>query len=313
MVKKTTSSKTTSSKKGYCVMQHSEKCKKAEGLNSLTNFYMATSKIFNNKKIPICKDCMLSYVYDEDGLPNIERFKEVLRLCDYPFFKAIWETSFNEKGETIGLYFKNVWLNFRDKTWVDSDSINTFTNVELGKKEKTTSNVDSSELVRRWGKGYTYEELQWLDEAYDVWVVQSPDEMSQLPVQKLVKRICITELKIRRAEEQNDNTEKLDKVYTDLMDKANFTGKNLKKEDNQNESQRTWGLFIKDIEKYKPAEYFDNQKLYEDQEGFFDYFKRFIMRPLRNLLTGTREFDKEFNIEKEPQPGDVDYGVNDDE
>ena len=111
-----------------------------------------------------------------------------------------------------------------------------------------------------------------------------------------------------RAEENGDSTDKLDKSYTELMEKASLTPKNLK-EDNQNESQRAWGLFIKDIEKYKPAEYFEEKGLYEDQEGYFDYFKRFILRPLRNLLTGTREFDKEFNIEKEPPIGSIDYGI----
>lgn len=300
MVKKATSNK------GYCVMQYSEKCKKKDGVNALTNFYMATSKMFGSKKLPICKDCMHDYIYEKDGLPNVERFKEILRLCDYPFFKAIWETSFNEQGETIGLYFKNVWLNFKDKTWVDSDSINTFTDVELGKKERVTVNVDEAKLVKFWGKGYTLEELKWLDENYYTWEVSN--DLSKLPVQKLVKRICITELKIMRAEENGDSTDKLDKSYTELMEKASLTPKNLK-EDNQNESQRAWGLFIKDIEKYKPAEYFEQQGLYEDQEGFFDYFKRFILRPLRNLLCNQREFDKEFNIEKEPRVGDVDYGV----
>lgn len=310
MTKKTTSSKKTTNKKGYCVMQYSEKCKKNEGVNALTNFYMATSNIFSNKKIPICKDCMLSYIYDEDGLPNVERFKEILRLCDYPFFKAIWETSFNEKGETIGLYFKNVWLNFRDKTWVDSDNINVFTDVELGKKEKTTVNHNDSELARVWGRGYSTEELHWLEEYYETW--KTRHDLSEITVQRLVRRICITELKIRKAEEKEDSTEKLDKSLMELMEKASLTPKNLKG-NGENESQRAWGLFIKDIEKYKPAEYFENQKLYEDKEGFLDYFKRFIMRPLRNLLTGSREFDKEFNIEKEPRPGDIDYGVEDNE
>ena len=71
MVKKATNSK------GYCIMQHSEKCKKKEGINPLTNFYMATSKMFGSKKLPICKDCMHDYIYGDDNVPNLEKFKEI--------------------------------------------------------------------------------------------------------------------------------------------------------------------------------------------------------------------------------------------
>ena len=44
------------------------------------------------------------------------------------------------------------------------------------------------------------------------------------------------------------------------------------------------------------AEYFKDKSIYEDYDGILDYIKRFVFRPLKNLLTGTREFDKEFNI-----------------
>lgn len=280
--------------KGYCIMQHSEKCKKKEGYHPLTNFYMATSTIFANKKIPICKDCMLEYVYDGDKLPNVERFKEILRIADYPFFKSIWESSYDGKGETLGLYFKNVWLNFKDKTWIDSDSVSLLTDVEIGKKERVSRNVDENELTRFWGKGYTIDELKWLDDNYYTWSVKV--DLSAITVQKLVKRICITELKIMKAEELGNSTEKLDKSYTTLMDKANLIPK-TNKDDGQSDSQKAWGLFMRDIEKYRPAEYFKDKEKYRDDENYESYFDRFVLRPMKNLLLGSREFDKEFNIE----------------
>ena len=79
------------------------------------------------------------------------------------------------------------------------------------------------------------------------------------------------------------------------MDSAKLTPKSMS-EVNETESQRVYGLWIADIEKYKPAEYFKDKSIYEDYDGILDYIKRFVFRPLKNLLTGTREFDKEFNI-----------------
>lgn len=308
--RKSTTRKRTPSIKGTCIMQHSEACKKKEGQNSLENFYVATSKMFGSGKLPICKDCMKSYVYDEDGLPNVERFKDILRICDYPFLEAIWETSFNEEGDTIGLYFKNVFLNFKDKTWKDSDGVNVYTDVELGTKGKVTkSNYDDTELTRVWGRGFTTEELHWLEENYKNWDLRT--DCSEFTVQKLVRRICITELKIRKAEENNKPVDKLEESLLKLMNSSNLTPKTLKGI-NENDSQRAFGIWIKDIEKYRPAEYFEDKTLYEDYDGIMGYFNRFVLRPLRNLVAGSRDFDNEYNIEKLPSVGDVDYEPDED-
>ena len=63
-------------------------------------------------------------------------------------------------------------------------------------------------------------------------------------------------------------------------------------------------VLLKDIENYKPCEYFEDKSIYEDFDGIGDYFNRFVLRPMRNLLTGSRDFDKEFMIEHEYESGD---------
>ena len=59
------------------------------------------------------------------------------------------------------------------------------------------------------------------------------------------------------------------------------------------------GVWISDIEKYTPAEYYKDKDLYRDADGIGGYASRFIFRPLKNLLTGSKELDKEFNLSKE--------------
>ena len=55
-------------------------------------------------------------------------------------------------------------------------------------------------------------------------------------------------------------------------------------------------MWIGDIERYTPAEFYQDKSLYKDADGIGSYASRFIFRPLKNLLTGSKEIDKEFNL-----------------
>ena len=56
------------------------------------------------------------------------------------------------------------------------------------------------------------------------------------------------------------------------------------------------GEMIRDIEEFCPAEYYKDKKLYADFDHLKEYIERFMTRPLRNLLTGSKELDKEFSL-----------------
>jgi hypothetical protein len=95
---------------------------------------------------------------------------------------------------------------------------------------------------------------------------------------------------------QGKPVDKLEDTFIKFMNAANVTPKDanaIADLDNSN----SLGVWIKDIEKYRPAEYFENKKKYSDFDNLMDYLNRFILRPLKNLLTGSRDFDKEFNVE----------------
>ena len=57
------------------------------------------------------------------------------------------------------------------------------------------------------------------------------------------------------------------------------------------------------ISKYTPEEYYKDKTLYKDFDGIGDYFKRFVLRPLRNLQLGTTDRDKEFFVSDEEEYG----------
>lgn len=150
----------------YCVMQLSDKCKNKNGLLPLKEFYNTTDiNTYINGKMPICKHCFKEYVY-VDGVINIDRFKTMLMICNYPFYEIEFKSALEDKNETLGTYLKNIQLNHKGATWKSGDvSINEMciaNNGDLVENEfKSTP-----EIIEFWGKGYTNDDYKFLQGYY---------------------------------------------------------------------------------------------------------------------------------------------------
>ena len=135
------------------------------------------------------------------------------------------------------------------------------------------------------------EDLIWLESDYSEWITNH--DCDKLSVRRLVQRICIKELELRKAQEKGLPTDKLEKAYLDLLNSGNLTPRTMNAT-NETESTKTFGVWLRDIEKTRPCEYFEDKKIYEDYDHIKEYIDRFLFRPLKNLITGSRDFDKEF-------------------
>lgn len=278
----------------YCTMQLATKCANKEGMLSMSEFYTATSPFYINGRYNICKNCLKEYVYESNGDINVNKLKNIFRIYDIPFFEKEWESAINDKNETIGVYFKNLYLNHKNQSWIDGD-------IQENDHVKTNElGVMDEELIARWGEGWSISELQWLERDYTEWLTHH--DCDKLSIQKLVQMVCIKELEIRNARQSGKPTDKLEKSLRELMNDTNLTPRNMSAV-NETDSSKIFGVWLKDIEQYRPAEYFEDKKLYEDYDGIMEYFNKFVLRPMKNLLTGSRDFDKEFSLEE-----DVDCG-----
>ena len=300
-VGRTTTPKT--SDKQTCILQVSEKCKKKHGQNVKSNFYQKISNTFIGEKVHICKDCMKEYVYQGEKFANKERFKDVCRWIDIPFIEELWDSSFADRKETIGIYMKNVAFNWIGKTWRDSDYPD-----EISKNYNTKEvyvedeNVyDYVKLRKEWGR-FSNEELEFLADRFREW--DEKTTINTLPLERIVKRLCIKELRIQQTEENGDDTGKLEAGYITLMDKADLTPKN-KKEDKTGSDEKWLGEKIMLIETKEPAEYYKDKKMYEDFDSLWEYMKTLIYRPLKNLLTKERDFTGKYSIDEEDKLDEV--------
>jgi hypothetical protein len=151
----------------YCVMQLSAKCKNKEGILPFGDFYSASNiNIFKNGKMPICKHCFKEYIY-VDGEISIDKLKNLLMICDYPFYSVEFKSALEDKKETLGTYFKNIQLNHKGATWSSGDIINNSNIVINESGEVVEFDFKATpEMIKFWSKGYTNEEYQFLQEYY---------------------------------------------------------------------------------------------------------------------------------------------------
>lgn len=275
-------------KLNYCTMQLSEKCKSKEGMLPVGEFYSTTSEFYKNGKFNICKHCLKEYVTERNGDININRLKTIFRIYDIPFYEREWESALKDSKDTIGVYFKNIYLNYKNQSWIDGD----FDEKSIVKTN--TLDVDDDELYARWGSSWSMADLQALELNYTNWLTHH--DCDDLTTQKLVQLICMKEMEIRKARENNtpvDKILKLEKSLIELMDTSKLTPKTMT-DNNGSNASKTFGVWLKDIEQNKPAEYFQDKSIYKDYDNILEYWNRFILRPMKNLLCGTREFDREF-------------------
>jgi hypothetical protein len=291
----------------YCNMQTSKKCSNKHGLLSSGDFYAASSNgIFNNGRTPICKDCLKEYVYNADGELDINKFKKVLMLIDYPFYQIEFESAMKDKKETIGVYIKNVQLNHKGVTWIDGekDYSKTIINNEI------IENVDfdiTSEMRKFWGNGYAKEDYMFLEEYYHD-LIRIYDY--SLPVQvNNYRNMAKTQLQANKCLDNSDMNgyDKSMKILSMLSGDSNI--KPVQENSTEKIAKGGFDMFVKHIEDDEPV------PLWEKDLGFVDKFKYylsiFFFGNLARALNITNPFKKEF--EEEMQEYTVDTSVVEEE
>ncbi|WP_154694973.1 hypothetical protein [Clostridium botulinum] len=288
------------------------KCKNCEGEMTKAGFYSSNlpqyEKLYNGI-CPICKKCLQKLACDVNGDIDATALKDVLKnYLNKPFFNDIFLKVLRKKPTNpLGDYITRLNLNrgvAKNAEWKDGE---TEEKLEIEKKNikkqkcipEVTIESDfkvTKEMIRFWGRGkdYTSEDYEFLDNAFTEWTTRY--KCDTLAEEKTYKFLCLKELEIMKSREKGENVDKLEETYRKLLSDGGLTPKDANAA-NDPENMSALGLWIRDIEKYKPAEYFEDKKIYVDFDEFLEYLKRMIYRPLKNLLTGSRDFDKDFNVE----------------
>jgi hypothetical protein len=114
-------------KKTTEIVNNKKECLKCKKLKSIADFYMSNSPNHSDNKYPVCKVCIraslkLDAPLSQEGIDSV---KSVLLEMNRPFLYSQWVSSVEESGKTkrelFGMYYKNVILNYKTYTWLDSE------------------------------------------------------------------------------------------------------------------------------------------------------------------------------------------------
>jgi len=262
-------------------------------------------------RVPFCKDCVIRNSTIRGELV-IEMFVEVIRMMDKPFINNVFESSINEAindakkeysladreyvvkkkaSQIIGAYIKNISMpQSKDRTWLDGDQryINK-DNMQI-MMEDIGDDVSTDELIFKWGEGLTENDFMFLENRYNsIYAMGGVEFEADI---MMLKQIALEELNIRKMRAKNTDVSKQLECLQKLMATANIRPTDIKNA-NADLLNDSYGKWLNVIEEYEPAEYFEDKPLFDDFDGIKKYMSNWVLRPLKNLLKGTRDFNIE--------------------
>lgn len=170
---------------------------------------------------------------------------------------------------------------------------------------RKNDNKVSDRDIKRWGLGFKPDEYAFLKDHYNMLKdLAGPDD---IVTDNLIRDLCVIKVQTNRAlaDGETDKYAKMTELYQKTLTTANLKPKGSKDTAAVTQIEGI-DMAIRDIEKYTPAEFFKDKALYKDHDGIGEYFMRFIVRPFKNLFTGSKEMDSEYSVTASQDGGDAD-------
>lgn len=273
------------------------------------NFNVSKSPLFkgNNGYVVFCKKCVAEMFdenvefFDKDEDSAMERVCQILDLCvDDTAWAAARKISANRNRMSAYFSKLNIRQSSVDTTYSDT-LVRRFEEAEA-EDEKPDLPLDvedtrpSVEVIRRFGLGFSDSEYDTLQGEYDSWVQREGEPMDK-GQDELYISICYLKLNLQKLLQKGDaNIGAATNNYKAQISAATTEIADRKKKAEADMQLSPLGMMIRDIEEHCPADFYKDQKLYADFDHLKEYIVRFMTRPLNNLLTGSKEMDKEFNL-----------------
>lgn len=262
------------------------KCHESKKLK--TEFYVASSDIIHSDgRVSICRSCLEDIVIYDDPYS----VANTMRMIDRPFLKQSYDDS-KENAKPFREYMRrlampqNRWLNYSNSVFEDVE----IALPENKEKEIELDKLSSDELKSKWGMYKDGNDYMFLEKFYNEY---HTNYATDTPAQRnLYKNIAKVHLQAEK-ELANGNI----KAFKDLMDLSSkmHNDGNIKPIQstgaNDDKGLSTYGLWIQEIEKEEPCEFFEDKSTYEDADSFKKYIDKWFVRPMKNIFNITRDFD----------------------
>lgn len=281
---------------------------------ALTKFYKSNSVFYADGHLPICKECFSSKFghFAAEYHSNKMAMQRMCMTFDIYFNEAAFDSCDTDDSTVLGNYFRKLNLSqHKGKTFEDSikegfdlsgdrkpvKETQEVVNVDGDDEENENADIIDPADIEKWGAGLEPTDYTILNSHYRLLSSSNPQCDGNAEI--FIIDLCYTKMQQMKAvrESRVDDYKKLTESYI-----KSFTQAGLKTVKDTNAMEDfTIGVNAETIEKYTPAEYYKNRSLYKDHDNIGDYIDRFLLRPLRNLMRGTKDRDAEFFVKDEEE------------
>jgi len=289
-------------------------CRMCQKTLSATHFYEATNPMIDkNGLLSVCRDCA-NFLYDSyysihnnvdialkltcrdlDVRYSAEALKQAQSHLESLFAKG-------KKADRLFGYYKSKL----GSTQKSSEKLESFrfkdSEFESMVTEEIVEDIDD-DLLLFWGKGFeSIDDYIFLEMELSNWKqTHKCDNQAEVT---LLKEICIKILNIRNKRAIGENVSQDVKELQDLFKTASVDPAKANQA-SAGKSHDCYGLWVKDIEQFRPAEWYEQQEKYKDIDGFIPYIKNYIVRPIENFITGIRNFLVDDDIDADLDNADI--------
>ena len=262
--------------------------------------------IDSNGKFSVCKICLSNiYEYLYSQYNTIE--KTIHRMCqifNITFTnEALDATKIHvqtllEGGKNVNAVFSLYIMKLiATKKSMTKEGINDFQYEDVGTIFVDKQQIDVKELpipqdvIEFWGRGLSRGDMEFLETQYTNFKqTHRADTYAEIV---LLKEVCMTMLDIKKMRENQDDISDKVKQLQALMKSLDISP-NIANANAANKGLDTFGLWIADIEKDEPAQWLKNNPIadmFRDVTNTEDYFQKYIVRPLKNFIQGSKDFN----------------------
>lgn len=268
-------------------------CGKCQKAKHKAQFY----KIPKSKEfIPVCKVCLKQYFNEIQRLSNNDNVAlwASLMAAGVPMMRDVYDAMMSA-GDVSGNNMLTTYLTLAEQSPCDftnlansnmqlSDFLSSSKKAEMVIPEEERPIEADAQTRRRWDKewgvGYSDAQCRRLDEYFDGYT----GDLSEMDVGMTLRYRDLCKAELRKFEGDDDKGQTT-KEIVDLMKLLKISDF---QRDEKSEDEKFIDKIVWMIEETEPAEEEDKEK-YKDIAGYEEMYNE-IMRCMRNLLTGTKDF-----------------------
>lgn len=264
----------------------------------------------------VCKNC-IQILYDKFFSDTNSPEKAIQKLCTslnvrfsneaLSATKAHIDTML-ERGKVVtavfGIYKQKLVATKKsmDKSGLDDMTYVDVNTIYVDKNFTPDEAPIPEEVLDFWGRDFSQGDIKFLESEYANF--KKTHVANTYAEKVLLRQVCYSILDIKKARMQNDDATKLVQELQSLMKNLAISPNVINSEKSNAEGDETFGLWIQDIEQMEPAQWLKNDPrgdMYRDVGNIEEYFQKYFVRPLKNFITGS----KDFNISDEDDSEEV--------